>query len=615
MVRDYCMKKFLYILLLYFFPLNYCDAQFKKHLDSLCVMCNHIISDSEKVVTLGKIADLYYSYHYIKQGDSVLHDQLLVAELSLKDNLILAALFDSAIIKLNPGASTESFNKAVLYLQKGIDFAKQKNKYDFIALGYTRMAHTLQKRGQTDKAMDNSIQALQLLPYIKNDSVKAIIYIALGYSYQAKNEAVSALTNYNSAFDIALKLNSIPLLSEIYHRFSELYFDVLENTEEAKGYLNESLRLDKAHNYMKGVVRDYYDLARFTNEKFYIEKTIALSDSLHLYDWNLAAKRRMLYYYMLEKNYDKALMYLENDADLNQSFRETSIGSYYQTKGEIFYYANKFDSAKFYFNLSESDFNKNFDEKQILGLYREIAGTYENLNDLPNATAYFLSVLSISKKLNNLKIIASTSQSLSSLYERQGNYKQAIVYSKQANDYSDSLRNLSKAKDLALLNVDREKRRHEDEIQEALRLEKQKENNKRDIQYMAITIAIAIIFLGLLVIGMFAVSKMTIKILGYFFFISLFEFIVMIIDNSFLARLVHNEPLKLWVIKIVLIACLVPLQHFLEYNLIKFLESRKLLEARTKFSFRNLSIKKWMDNIKKPTSITNEGIEEDTAVL
>ena len=190
--------------------------------------------------------------------------------------------------------------------------------------------------------------------------------------------------------------------------------------------------------------------------------------------------------------------------------------------------------------------------------------------------------------MNDLNSIASISNSLSDLYNQQGDYKQAFDYVIQAKVYTDSLSVLSKDRDIALMDVARENRKHENELLEEAR----KQNNKRDIQYMVITIFISVVFVIMLVIGMFPVSKLTIKLLGYFFFISLFEFIVMIIDNSLFAKMVHNEPLKLWLIKILLIALLVPIQHFLEHKLIKFLESRILLDARTKFS-----LKKWWQNI------------------
>jgi tetratricopeptide (TPR) repeat protein len=423
----------------------------------------------------------------------------------------------------------------------------------------------------------------------------------------ARGEAVSAVRNFNTAFDIALRVKSVPLQSNIYHCFTEMYFVFLDNKDIAKDFLKKSLKLNKENNYIEGQIRDYYDLSRVTDEISYLNKALALSDSLHYNKYILQAKiLRFYYYFIVDKNSDKALQYLKNEPDVKESIINPGIGNYYLTIGHIYYYSNKFDSALFYYKLAEYDFVKNFDNSQIQNLFIYIASTYKNLNYLANATAYYLRTLSLSKKTSDTKSIALISDSLSHLYEQQGDYKQALDYAKLAKEYSDSLDKLSKARDITLLDVDRENRRHEDEIrQDAL-----KQNSKRDVQYMFITVFISVIFVVMLIIGMFPVSKITIRMLGYFFFISLFEFIVLIIDNSFLAKAVHNEPLKLWLIKIALIALLVPVQHFLEHNLIKFLESRKLLEARINFSF-----KKWWGNIKKPVRVTEAGIEEDTAVL
>lgn len=314
----------------------------------------------------------------------------------------------------------------------------------------------------------------------------------------------------------------------------------------------------------------------------------------------------MLYYYFIvERNSKKALDYLESEPDIKESYINPGIGNYYLMIGHIYFHCDQFDSALAYYKLAEYDFLKNFDEKRSRHLFRYIAMSYQNLNDLPNATAYFLKTLSLSKKTNNIKSIAEISNFLSKIYQQQGDYKDAFEYAVQSRTLADSLEKLSKARDIALLDVDRENRRHEEELRQQI----QKQNSKRDAQYMLITICLLIVFVGMLGIGMFPISKLTIKILGYIFFISLFEFIVLVID-TFLHRITHGEPLRIWLIKIVLIAMLVPLQHFLEHSLIKFLESRKLLEARTKFS-----VKKWWMNLKKPAPVKEAGIEEGTAVL
>jgi hypothetical protein len=214
--------------------------------------------------------------------------------------------------------------------------------------------------------------------------------------------------------------------------------------------------------------------------------------------------------------------------------------------------------------------------------------------------------LEISEHANNPNYIVTYSDSLSVLYEKVNDFKNALFYSKQSMIYKDSLKTLSKEKDIALMKVDRENRRHEQDILQQQKLE----NSRRNIQYMAITVVLIIVFFGMLLIGTFPVSKLTVRMMGYFFFISLFEFIVLLIDNLFLTHVVHNQPLKLWLIKIALIGLLAPFQHFLEKNLIGLLASRKLIEARN-----NISIKKWWFKIRKPLPVEDKGLEEDSAVL
>ena len=600
------MKK---ILTIFFFSLlllqNFCFAQFQNQLDRITNLYNSAASDSDKVIALGQLADLYYTFKLNKQGDSVLKEQLLLAELSDNNNLVLLALFGTAITNISEFASAESFNNIISFLEKGIYFAKSQNRYDYLAIGYTRLANVQRKRGNLDQALYQANQALQIIPNIKNDSIKAIVYIELGNSYVAKGEAVSGVRNFNNAFDIALKLKSVPLQSEVYHCFSEMYLVSLKNNDLAKEFLKKSLKLNKEKNYAEGQIRNYYDLSRVTEEVTYLKKAIALSDSLHHYKYLLEAKILMLYYYFIvDKNSDKALQYLEKEPDIKESYVNAGVGNYYLIKGYIYFFTNQFDSALNYFKLAEYDFIKNFDDKRSRTLFNYIADSYKGLYDLPNATAYYIKALNLSKKTNDVKFIAPILNSLSAIYEQQGEYKQAFYYSKQAKQYNDSLAELSQARDIALLDIERENRQHAEE----LRQEQQRINNKRNMQYMAITIAIALIFILILIIGMFPISKLTIRLLGYIFFISLFEFIVLLI-YTFVYKITHGEPLKIWLIKIVVIALLVPLQHFLEHKLIKFLESRKLLKARTKFS-----IKKWWQN-KKLAPVKEDNFEEGTAVL
>lgn len=175
------MQKIVIILLAFFiFSQKSSFAQFSKQLDSLCVLCNKSASDSEKVIAMGKLADYYYVYKLDRQADSVLQQQLLIAEHSNNSNLMLIVLFGEAILNIGSSATSESFDKTIQFIQKGIDYAKSVNQYNYIALGYDRMSDILRKRGQYDKALSNSVLALTTLQNVTSDSVKVITYIGLG---------------------------------------------------------------------------------------------------------------------------------------------------------------------------------------------------------------------------------------------------------------------------------------------------------------------------------------------------------------------------------------------------------------------------------------------------
>lgn len=312
--------------------------------------------------------------------------------------------------------------------------------------------------------------------------------------------------------------------------------------------------------------------------------------------------------YMVNKESKKALDFLNSNPDLKQSFIRFGIGNYYFQLGEIFRYGNQPDSALHYFKLAEPDMLKNFSLAQVLYIYLEIAACYGMKNEMDNEIIYYEKTLKYSKETGNIENIAMISDSLSRLYQEKGDYKQAYDLKLLATITKDSLAQLSKERDIALLGLNRESRK----LEEGLLQEQQRLRNQRNLQYMGITIAISVVFLFMLILGTFAVSKLTIKILGYFFFISLFEFFVLVLDNEILFNFTHGQPFRLWLIKIFLIGSLVPLQQWLEHTLIKFLESRQLIRARTQFSIRKL----WIRNkTRKRKSALKTAKEMDAGIM
>jgi hypothetical protein len=97
---------------------------------------------------------------------------------------------------------------------------------------------------------------------------------------------------------------------------------------------------------------------------------------------------------------------------------------------------------------------------------------------------------------------------------------------------------------------------------------------------MGITAGIGAVFIVLVMLGAFSVSKTTIRIIGFFAFIFLFEFIILLADHK-IHDATHGEPWKILAIKILLISLLLPFHHWLEEKVIHILTERKLIKVNT----------------------------------
>ena len=596
-------RKLLTILFFLFF--FFASAQERQVLESLKQKINVAQTDAERIYAYSELADYYSLFKLNAKSDSVLQRAFFIAQLSNDKELVLNSLFNNDIVTINPWNSRETFEQLIKYVSKGLEYAQDLKRKDFIAIAYIRLAGINRKREQYDKAMQQATLAFTTLDNIEADSIKCVLFNELGDIFLAKGDAISSYKNYANAFEIAYKLKNTPLQSEIYHHFSELYKS-LGNEKVAEDNLMESMKLNNSSHYDKGLLKDYIELARLTGDSQYISKTAVLADKLKWERYKEYAKRLMFAWLMVKgQNSAVTLDYFSKNPTVGQFYKNQGNDNYYWNLGNIYLYGENYDSALYYFKLAEGELNKNYDNSTRLAVYSNLAETYLQNHNNPEAINYYEKAFQICKIMNSLVSLPAISASLSNLYAGRSNYERAYYYDKQV-DSCNAVISENSAKDkLALLQVDLENKKRENDLLEI----EQKKNRIYDLQIIAITILLAGIFTIMLLVGMFKVSRPTIKMLGYFAFISLFEFIILVID-PFVIRITDGEPLKIWGIKIVVIALLVPFQHFMEHHLIQFLSSRKLLEARSRFSFKKL----WPPKKEAKEDDEND-MEEDTAVL
>ncbi len=562
-------------------------------------------NDEQKIAAIIHLAQYYAVFKLESTADSLTQKALTIAETSSDKDLIFKILFESEVNFLNFWSSEATIERSIQFVKKGLALAQDQGRTEYMAVGNIKLAGLYRMRNRYDEAMEQVTETFANLDKLEADSLKCILYIEVGDIYKAKGEAVPSYKNYNNAFDLAYKNKNVYLKSDIYHRYADLY-RMFGDDETAKKYLLTSLKLNTDGANKQGLYHDYIDLARITDNEDYIKKAGSLAAAINSDRYKLAVKR--LYYYLLMtkgKNANQTFKYLFSNKDLLSYFKNMGPVNYHWQFGNIYMYASQNKEALYYFSLAENELKQDNDFNMKLLISTAMADAFLQNKDSSKAIIYYQKSFELCRQLNQFNDLPGICQQLGILNAAAKNYAAAYYFAAQA-DTANRIVQANAAKDkVALLQIDRENSSRETDAEEAVL----KVTRRRNLQVMLITIALTCIFGFMLFLGLFAVSKTTIRVTGYFAFISLFEFIIVLIDYP-LHNFTHGEPLKIWCIKIAVIALLVPIQNFLEHKLIAFLESRKLLEARQRFSLKN-----WWCRLKKAAPIKESGGDAEIHVL
>ena len=542
-------------------------------------------SDSNKIVALARLSEYYFVQGDENKGDSVLTLQIIFAEESRNPNLILYSLFYNSRFQYISSFGKYEIDKSFAIVQRALDYARLIGFEGHAALAYARLSELYSIQGKMDLAFQDASTAFTTALHTSNDSIKVICGLQLGDIYLQQGDILMAFKTYTNAYDYANTMHNVPLLSDVYHRMSEL-FKKLGDFETAKDYVLKSLEVNRSIAYHDGILGDYIAFGRlheYETAIIYLSRAELMADSLNNFRRKYQAQQNIFIQNMIHSRPEESLRYLDNHPQVKKYFKNKGPGQLEWRIAEVFLYRDYPDSAMHYFNVAEPYFRQLYDYGEKVPFYYELAICYDSLKNVSMAIRYFQEAMEFAKITRDIYYLRDLSASLKRCYIKQGDYQQALNYDKLYDQYTESVNLAGKDKELALLQIDNENKRRirEEELARA------KERRQHDIQYMGMTIAIALAFVLLVTLGMFTVSRLTIRIMAFFSFILLFEFIILILDN-YIHHITHGEPLKVWGIKIVLISMLFPLHHFMEDKLIHYLVSRKLITLRSRFSLKRL---------------------------
>ncbi len=117
-------------------------------------------------------------------------------------------------------------DQAIGYYQKALNFAKSKKDTATVALVMLNIGNAHRMANRLNKAEETLNSALKLCKGKSSDpGVESEIHLYLGETYKALGKTKKALSNYNSAMEIATRIRDKQLLLKIYNALAEFYFE------------------------------------------------------------------------------------------------------------------------------------------------------------------------------------------------------------------------------------------------------------------------------------------------------------------------------------------------------------------------------------------------------
>lgn len=449
-----------------------------------------------------------------------------------------------------------------------------------------------------DKCFDCSLKISGYSDEPNNKYVATLNKLAKAKAHELNLDYKAALENYLSALYLSKEYSSSEIerfvhyeISNFYKRFN-LYDKALEYKinelqlppRDSNSYYHSRLEqlayLHKINITGHLDVNQLYEIISFANKNNL--KRLKLFAFAFLRTSLVESGKGLECYNIYLTKYPNEL------ADL----KTNNIFGYYRLMASKFDSENKSDSASYYYiaalnqmKLTPMDPGYSYWITERFGQFKQ------KLNQLQEAEELFLTAEEYAKKTNVKEFILNITGKLKALYVHLKNYEKALKYSEIYQNLDQSISSI--VHDREMINL--ELHYSEQIINEQHRKELEHINKIHQNQYNLIAVFIIIVFSILLLGVQMHVPVWFIRALGFLAFILLFEYLIIKLDKT-IHYLTHEVPWKLFSLKVILFAFILPFHHWIEKKLVHFLLERRA-SGKSIFNWNLSSIKSWISSL------------------
>ena len=388
--------------------------------DSLEQLLTHIQGDTNKVIVLNELADIYHS----KQTDSSLHYSSLALSLS----------------------------KSLNY-QRGIaeSCKNQGSAYFF--------------NKQFSEAIDNFQRILSMYQKWNDQKGLAWVYRALGVTYRKLGNDELALTNYHKGIEVNKNMGNRFRVGELYHNVAAIYMGLnqfvpaLEAFQE--GLLmhelaeNDSLSKDEHRQNLKskswvcsGIGGIYQMQQQYDEAMTYYHKVLEIGKAINDKFVLATAYNDLGGIAQSQEEYDQAIDFYEKFVAV---FKESGnvhaelVGAH--NLGTVYYLKKEYKQSLAYFQKSISMEGDTPSSETLVGLGR----VYIALNQPRKGLEYTRRGYQQAIPEKRYELLKVTAEALSKGYEMTNRLDSALFYAHKSRVFSDSAINTEQTKKLTLL--------------------------------------------------------------------------------------------------------------------------------------------------------------------
>lgn len=551
-------------------------------------------TSARQAAVLLELAELYLQKQEIPESDSVILMAVESAQMSGNDTLAMRAYKYFFL----SGNKFRDIKRANEYQADMLSIAQHYQDNEWLYLSYATGAAILLENNKLDTALQNVNKAFYYAGFTGNDTIMADCFLLWGKCLEQTNNKIDAFRNYLNALYLAQKHRNTEQVYEAYAHLSFFYL-LIGKYREAKDYKIKQFALLSQLPQGKDSVQIMRLLNQLANSYYYNNDRVHaenITRRIVKYAYrhnNKELLNEALYYqraYLMQNGYfkDLAIAYTGTYAKELETLAKEDTLSYYRIMAYISEVDSNKKAALDYFQKAENLVlrDRSTEYHYVSTFMKRYAQFLLRTGNANEAIQKMQLSYNAALKANYLPYLIETTEYLDSLYYTEKDILHAYQYASLNKHYTTEQQSVTKQDAMLLMEIENETRQHE----LLAKQEHDEVERRHDLQYMGIIIGIICTFIILLMIGSFKVPRVFIKSLGFFSFIFLFEFIILIADNKII-EITHHEPWKTLGIKIVIITFLLPLHHWLEHSLIHYLMEHKMIDT-SRISFRKFFYKR-----------------------